>query len=58
MDTGLDTVKTTSKKVVHKAGKFIGNKTAYAVTKSHDDKIEKQEHVGEIIILLEKKIKY
>ena len=30
------------KKVVHKAGDFIGNKTADAVTKSNNDNIEKQ----------------
>ena len=46
LDTGLDA----SKKVVHKAGEFIGNKTADAVTKSNDDNIEKQEPVEEIII--------
>ena len=27
-DTGLDAVKTAPKKVVHKAGEFIGNKIA------------------------------
>ena len=26
LDSGLDAVKTASKKVVHKSGKFIGNK--------------------------------
>ena len=41
MDTGLDAVNTASKKAVHKAGEFIGNKIAYAVTKSNDDKIMK-----------------
>ena len=46
MDTGLDA----SKKVVHKAREFIGNKIAEAVTKSNDDGIEKQEPVEEIII--------
>ena len=38
------------KKVVHKAGKFIGNKIADAITKSNDDNIEKQEPVEGIII--------
>ena len=33
MDTGLDSLKTASKKVVYKAGEFLGNKTADAVTK-------------------------
>ena len=32
-----------SKKVVHKAGEFIGNKIADSVTKSNDDNNEKQE---------------
>ena len=36
------------KKVVHKAGKFLGNKIANAVTKSNDNKIVKQEPVEEI----------
>ena len=50
MDKGLDA----SKKVVHKAGEFIRNKIADAVTKSNDDNIKKQEPVEEIIILPEK----
>ena len=45
----------TFEKVVHKAGEFIGNKIADAVTKSNDDNIEKQEPVEEIIIPPEKK---
>ena len=45
MDTGSDTVKTASKKVVHKAGEFIENKIADAVVKLNDDKIVKQEPV-------------
>ena len=36
------------KKVVHKAGKFLGNKIANAVTKSNDNKIVKQEPAEEI----------
>ena len=32
LDTGLDSVKTASKKVVHKAGEVLGNKIADAVT--------------------------
>ena len=55
MDTGLNAVKTTSKKVIHKAGKFIGNKVADAVTNSNDYDIEKQELFEEIIIPPEKK---
>ena len=55
LDTGLDAVKTASKKLVHKAGEFIGNKIADAVTKSNDDNIGKPELVEEIIIPLEKR---
>ena len=55
MDTGLDVVKTASKKLVHKAGEFLGNKIADAVTKSNNDNIEKQEPVEEIIIPPDKK---
>ena len=55
MDTGLDVVKTASKKLVHKADEFLGNKIADAVTKSNNDNIEKQEPVEEIIIPPEKK---
>ena len=51
LDKGLDT----SKKVVHKAGGFIGNKTADAVTKLNDYYIEKQEPAEEIIIPPEKR---
>ena len=36
LDTRLDA----SKKVVRKAGEFIGNKIADSVTKSNDDNIE------------------
>ena len=39
-----------SKKVIHKAGEFLGNKIADAVTKSSDNKIVKQEPVEEIIL--------
>ena len=43
------------KKVVQKAGEYLGNITADAITKSNDDNIEKQEPVEEIIIPLEKR---
>ena len=46
LDKGLDP----SKKVVHKAGEFIVNKVADAVTKSNDDSIDKHEPVEEITI--------
>ena len=55
MDTGLDSLNMVSKKVVHKAGKFLGNKIADAVTKSSDNKIVKQEPVEEIILPPEKR---
>ena len=40
LDAELDSLKTASKKVVHKAGEFMGNKIADTVTKSSDNKIE------------------
>ena len=59
LDTGLDSLKTASKNLVHKAGEFIGNKIANAVTKSNYDKIVKPDknlrNVEEIIIPLEKR---
>ena len=55
MNTGLDAVKIASKKVVHKSGEFLGNKFVHEVTKSDDDKTEKQKLAEEIIILPEKK---
>ena len=55
MDMGLDAVKTASKKLVHKAGEYIGNEIADAVTKSNDDNIKKEEPVEKIIIPPEKK---
>ena len=55
LDTGLDAVKNASKKVVHKAGEFLRNKTADAVTNSKDDNTVKQEPVEEIIIPPEKR---
>ena len=47
LDTGIDALKSVSKKVVHKAGEFIGSKIADTVTKSSDDKTEKQKPVEE-----------
>ena len=49
MDTGVDSLKTASKKVVYKC-EFIGKKIVDAVTQSNNDNIEKQEPVEEIII--------
>ena len=47
LDTRRYSLKTASKKVVHKAGEFLRNKIADTVTKSSDDKIVKQEPVEE-----------
>ena len=61
MDTWLDAVKTTFKKVVHKAGVYFGNKIADAVTKSNNDTVVKPDenprNVEEIIIALRKRDK-
>ena len=54
MDTWLDSSKSASRKVVHKASKFLGHKIADAVIKLNDDKIVKQEPVEELVIPLEK----
>ena len=51
LDTGLDA----SRKVLHKAGKLLGNKISGTVTKSNDDNIMKQKPVEGIIIPLEKR---
>ena len=51
----LDKRLNASKKVVHKADEYLGNKIPDTVTKSNDDKIEKQEPVEEIIIPLEER---
>ena len=51
LDKGLDASKT----VVHKAGEYLGNQIADAVTNSNDDNIEKEEPVEEIIIPPEKR---
>ena len=51
---GLDA----SKKLVHKAGEYLGNKIADAITESTDDNIEKHEPAEEIIIPPEKEKKY
>ena len=51
LDKGLDG----SKKVVHKADEFIGNKTADAIIKSGNDNTEKQEPLQKIIIPPEKR---
>ena len=64
MDTGLDLVKIAFKKVVHKAGEFLGNNIVDAVTSnaidaSNNDKIVKPDentrNVEEMIIPPEKR---
>ena len=59
LDKGIDSLKTNSKNVVHKAGKVLGNKPVDAVTKSNDDKIvnphENSGNVEQIIIPPEKR---
>ena len=58
LDTWLDPVTTASKKALHKAGEFIGNKIADAVTRLSNYKVvkpdENRRYVEEIIIPLEK----
>ena len=55
LDTGLDFLKTASKKVVNKTGGFLGNKIADAVTNLYDNKIVKTKPVEEMIIPPEKR---
>ena len=49
LDTGLHSLKTASKTLIHKAaeatGEFIGNKAADAVAELNDDKIVKTKHL-------------
>ena len=47
--TVLDSLKTTSKKVVQNAGKFLGNKVGETKTKSKHEKIVKQEPSEKVI---------
>ena len=49
LDTGLDALKTASKKVVCKTGEFLGNKITDTVTNSYNSKIIKTKS-EEIII--------
>ena len=59
--TGLDSLKTTSKKVAHKVSEFLGNKIAEAATTSNNNKIvkpgENSRNIDEIIIPLKNKTK-
>ena len=55
LNTGPDSLKTSSKKVVHKTSEFLENKIVDAVTTANDDKIVKTKPVKEIIIPPEKR---
>ena len=56
MDAGLEAVKTAFKKVANKAGQFLGNQTADAITESTvRKKNQRQDNFEEIIIPPEKK---
>ena len=59
MDKGLSSLKTASKKVVHKVGEFLGNKIADAVANLNDDQIVKTDgnlrNIEEIFIPIEKR---
>ena len=55
LEAGLDSLKTASQKVVHKASEFIRNKIADTVTKSNGDNIVKQEPLEQIIFPPEKR---
>ena len=39
LDTGLGSLETASRNVLHKANEFLGNKIIGVLTKSNDDKI-------------------
>ena len=54
MDTVLDAVKTASKKLVHKAGEFIGNKTAEAITVSNES-TKSNEQLSQVMVILKNK---
>ena len=45
LNTGLDSLKTASKKIVHETGELLGNKIVDAVTKSNNDQTVKHESV-------------
>ena len=54
MDTVLDAVKTASKKLVHKAGEFIGNKTTVAITVSNESTTS-NEQLSQVMVILRNK---
>ena len=53
LDTGLDALKTSSKKVDHKTGEFIRNNIAEKIVKPNDVIDDNLRNVEEIIIPLE-----
>ena len=55
LDTGLDSLKTAFKTVVHKTGEFLRNKFADVITNSYNGKIVKAKPIYEIIIPPEKR---
>ena len=46
VDTGLDSLKTASKKVVDKTGEILGNKMVDAVTGPNDDKMVRNKNLS------------
>ena len=54
MDTVLDAIKTASKKLVHKAGEFIGNKAADAITVSNES-TKSNEQLSQVMVILKNK---
>ena len=58
LDTGIDTLKFASEKLVHETGGFIGNKVADTVTKLNNAKIVKREPVQELLFYQKKEMKY
>ena len=63
LNTGVDAIKTASKKVVHKTDQFLGNEIVDSAAKPSDERIVRLKHiidqnsrnVEEIIILQEKR---
>ena len=58
MDTGLDSKKSASLRVVHKTGEFLGNKIADLVTNSYDDKNVKTNLMKKYLFHQKKEKKY
>ena len=58
LDTGLDSLKTASKKVIHKTRELLGIKIADAVTMSKDDNIMKTQPIQRKLFHKNKEKKY